>query len=255
MKGRKAFLFIVSVLLFALGAISKRAYCGPPHAANFDIGRQIHFVPNSQEFWDFSKNWPTNFGPAYRDTVTAPTNFLPCTGQYALCAESGPQPLPCTVTPDGRFANCKCTVQTGLNYVQITAILNEKVYQDTVNVCGADGAKCFLVPDKAPVCKAIRDGTLIPGADLISDFNPGSQSGLVTQMTNPPETPSFTVCPKAPYAGCMTASCKLNRSGDAQCSCPIFWGIFQLPEADAQCSLGDDLVWSASYVPALDTLP
>ena len=147
MKGRKAFLFIVSVLLFALGAISKRAYCGPPHAANFDIGRQIHFVPNSQEFWDFSKNWPTNFGPAYRDTVTAPTNFLPCTGQYALCAESGPEPLPCTVTPDGRFANCKCTVQTGLNYVQITAILNEKVYQDTVNVCGADGAKCFLVPD------------------------------------------------------------------------------------------------------------
>ena len=111
MKGRKAFLVIVSVLLFALGAISKRAYCGPPNAANFDIGRQIHFVPNSQEFWDFSKNWPTNFGPAYRDTVTAPTNFLPCTGQYALCAESGPEPLPCTVTPDGRFANCKCTVQ------------------------------------------------------------------------------------------------------------------------------------------------
>ena len=257
MKGQNRLIVIASLLTLALGAISGRAYSARPDAAHRDPGRmpQVHFVPNSQQFWDFSKNWPTNFGPAYRDTVTAATNFLPCTGQYALCAASGPEPLPCKVTPDGRFANCKCTVQTGLNYVQITAILNEKVYQDTINVCGADGASCFLVPNKAPVCKAIRDGTLIPGADLISDFDPGSQSSLTAQIANPPDASNFTVCPKAPYAGCMTASCKLNRSGDAQCSCPIFWGIFQLPEADAQCSLGDDLVWSASYVPALDTLP
>jgi hypothetical protein len=153
-KKRKFALTVLGAVLFVVVAISTQAYCASPDASRTQ-GRQIHFVPNSQEFWDFSKNWPTNFGPAYRDTVTALSNFLPCTGKYALCAESEPEPLPCRVTPDGRFAKCKCIVQKGLNYVQITAILNEKVYQDTVNICGADGADCFTAVDKAPVCKAI----------------------------------------------------------------------------------------------------
>jgi len=244
---------VVGALLLAVGAISTHAYCAPPDSSRLQ-GRQDHFVPNSQRFWDFSKNWPTNFGPAYRDTVTAASNFVPCTGKYALCAESGPEPLPCRVTPDGRFAKCKCTVQTGMNFVQITSILNERIYQDTVNVCGVDGANCFMEPDKAPVCAALQNGTLIPGADVISDFNTNEQSSVAALFTNADESP-FTVCPKAPYAGCMTAPCKIKKSGDAECSCPIFWGIFQLPEADAQCSLGGDLVWSASYVPALDSLP
>jgi hypothetical protein len=74
-------------------------------------------------------------------------------------------------------------------------------------------------------------------------------------MTNAGDTPSMTVCPKAPYAGCMTAPCKITQSGNAECSCPIFWGIFQLAQPDAQCTLADNLVWSASYVPALDTSP
>jgi hypothetical protein len=254
MKRRKFALVVASVLLFAVGALSTQAHCGPPNAFH-PQGSQIPFVPDSQEFWDFSENWPTNFGPAYRDTVTAISNFLPCTGKYALCAESGPEPLPCSVTADGRFANCKCVVQTGLNFVQITSILNEEVYQETVNVCGADGANCFLVPDKAPVCSALRDGTLIPGADVISDYNPNEQSGLAELIADAADKPSLTVCPKAPYAGCMTAPCNIGKSGYAECSCPIFWGIFQLTEADAQCTLGDDLVWSASYVPALDVLP
>jgi len=251
-KSRRFALAHLWVVLFAVGAISTQVSCGSPDASAAQ-GARVHFVPNSQKFWDYSKNWPTNFGPAYRDTVTAPSNFLPCTGQYALCAESGPEPLPCRLEADGRFAKCKCVVQTGLNFVQITAILNEKVYQDTVSVCGADGAQCVAVPNKAPVCKALNDGALIPGADVISDFNPSSQSGLAALTTNGGGQTSVTVCPKAPYAGCMTAPCKIKKSGDAECSCPIFWGIFQLPEADAQCSLGDDLVWSASYVPALDT--
>jgi hypothetical protein len=249
-KRRRLALVVVSALLFAIGAISMQG-CGS-HDASGAQASQVHFVPNSQAFWDFSKNWPTNYGPAYRDTVNAPSNFLPCTGQYALCAESGPEPLPCTVTPDGRFANCKCVVRSGLNFVQIPAILNGKVYQDTVNVCGADGAKCFAVPNKAPVCGAMQDGTLIPGADVISDFNPDAQSSLAAFITDAIDKPALTVCPKAPYAGCMTAPCKIAQSGDAECSCPIFWGIFQLAQADAKCTLGNNLVWSASYVPALD---
>jgi hypothetical protein len=213
---------------------------------------EIHFVPNSQEFWDFSKNWTTNFGPAYRDTVQGVSGFLPCTGQYALCFHSGPKPLPCESSVDGRFANCKCTVQNGLNFVLITAILNFEVYQDTVKVCGADGSACTAHPDKAPVCKAIAQGKMIPGADVISTYSPHDESDLAKLLTQAPDKPSLKICPKAPYAGCMTAPCRITKSGQAKCSCPIFWGIFQLTGAGAQCTLDDDLVNSASYAPALD---
>jgi hypothetical protein len=148
---KRAALFL-TLALICVCALSVQAYC-PLRADDRDRGKEIHFVPNSQEFWDFSKNWTTNFGPAYRDTMESPSGFLPCTGRYALCFHSGPQPLPCELTPDGRFANCECTVQTGRNFVLISAILNEKVYQDTVAVCGADGSACAGIPDMAPVCQ------------------------------------------------------------------------------------------------------
>jgi len=210
------------VTLFCPCALSAEAFSEQP-----DSGGNIHFVPNSQEFWDLSKNWTTNYGPVYRDTVQASSNFLPCTGQFALCANSGPQPLPCKLTEDGRFANCTCPVQSGVNFVVITAILNFKVYQDTVAVCGADGSKCSNHPDMAPVCNAIKHGTLIPGADVISTFSPSPT--LPLSSTNS----SSKICPKAPYAACMTAPCKKTTSGRAVCSCPVFWGIFQLPNADS----------------------
>ena len=229
--------------MLALCLVPRPAFCKQP----------LHFVPNSQAFWDFSKNWTTSYGPAYRDTVLARTNFVACTGQYALCFESGPPPLPCKVTTDGRFANCKCEVKTGLNFVLITAILNEKVYQDTVNVCGPEGSGCgILNTDRAPVCQAMQDGTLIRGADVISDYSPDFTEDLESDP-NDVTKPPLTICtPKFPYAGCMTAPCKFTHSGDAECSCPIFWGTFQLVADQAQCTLEDDLVYSASYDPARD---
>lgn len=254
MKVKQTSLFL-AITLFCICALSPRADSAPPAS-----DPEIHFVPNSQKFWDFSKNWTTNYGPAYRDTVLGASGFLPCTSQYALCLHSGPKPLPCELTGDGRFANCKCTAQTGLNFVLITGILNSKVYQDTVNVCGPDGSACTTHPDKAPVCKAIAEGKLIPGADVISTFSPSDESDLANLLTQAPAKPKLTICPmapdtKAPYAGCMTAPCKITGPGLAECSCPIFWGIFQLTGAGAQCTLGDDLVNSASYAPALDVLP
>src|SRR6516162_1394814 len=63
------------------------------------------------------------------------------------------------------------------------------------------------------------------------------------------------ICDKTPYAGCMTAPCNLTPAGDAECSCPIFWGVLQLFGDGARCSLSDDLVNSASYDPAPDVLP
>jgi len=206
-----------------------------------------HFVPNDQGFWDNSENWTTEYGPAYRDTIEALENMVPCTGDYALCFTSGPEPLPCEITKDGRFADCTCTAQRGTNFVLISGILNYQVYLDTVAVCGLDGSKCVGHPNKAPVCGAIRAGKLIKGADLISTFGPDAQTAISDILTNGPGT----ACPKGPYAACMTAPCKTKKGSDPVCSCPVFYGVFQLTHAGAQCDLGDGLVWSSSFSPLL----
>jgi hypothetical protein len=236
---------LLAGMLLALGGVAALAQT-PTESGAF-----VHFVPNRQSFWDFSKNWSTNYGPNYRDTVEAPTNFLPCSGVFALCASSGPAPLPCRLSPDGRFANCRCPVHSGRNYVVIGSILNYKVYQATVKLCGADGGRCAAHTDKAPVCQAIKQGRLIPGADVISTFSP-SQAAVIARshLLAPAVSSPVTTCPKGPYGGCMTAPCKMTSTGYAQCSCPVFWGPFQVPEPNAQCTLGRDLVWSASYDPS-----
>ena len=50
----------------------------------------------------------------------------------------------------------------------------------------------------------------------------------------------------------MTAPCTFTKNGQAECTCPVFWGRFQLTGEDAACDLGGDLVPSASYTPRLD---
>ncbi|MCI0409251.1 MAG: hypothetical protein L0191_11950 [Acidobacteria bacterium] len=252
MKTKLVLGLVMCGMLWAVTAASQDA-AGPPRGPS-------HFVPNSQSFWDFSKNWTTNYGPAYRDTVLEPTNFLPCTGQFALCFHSGAEPLPCRLTKDGRFANCTCEVLDGLNFVLITAILNHPVYLATINQCGANGAGC-QTPDTAPVCEFLANGRLIPGAQVISTYDP-----TVTQTLKDANTPPFpsnvlTKCTSdppdpLPFAGCMTAPCKLTKEGTAQCLCPVFYGNFQLVGPNAQCTLGGDLVPSASYNPKHDpTVP
>jgi len=210
------------------------------------------FVPSSVAFWDNSKNWTTNYGPAYRDTIQSPSQMLACSPQFALCFHSGAEPYPCHLYPDGRSANCQCTVSTKTNYTLLNAILNRSVYDATIQLCGADGSLCAGV-DQAPVCKYLTGGALIPGANVISTFDPDSHDLIVKAITG---KQVVTVCPKAPYAGCMTAPCTLNPDGStATCKCPVFNGRFQLIGAGAQCSLGGDLVPSAAYMPILDTNP
>jgi hypothetical protein len=215
----------------------------------------VHFVPNFQRFWDNSKNWTTNYGPAYRDTVLQRSNFVPCTGQYALCFHSGPEPLPCKLGADGRFADCVCQSRTGVNFVLITAILNERVYQETIARCGPEGKLC-VIPDTAPVCKAIHEGRFIPGADLISTYSPSLPPTLSEEPADSSDKkPKLTICPKGPYAGCMTAPCNSDQWGRTVCSCPVFYGPFQLVGRGAQCTLGSGLINSASYNPSRDTPP
>jgi hypothetical protein len=140
-----------------------------------------------------------------------------------------------------------------LNYTLINTMYNSPVYLATVQACGADGSNCTGT-GLAPVCKFLNHGTLIPGANVISTFDPGSIEEIVEAIDAGPS--AATTCPKAPYAACVTAPCQLNKGGPtATCRCPLFYGKFQLLGSGAQCSLDGNLVPSASYVPELDEDP
>ncbi len=210
----------------------------------------VHFVPNSHSFWAKEKNWTTSFGPAYADILLTGSNFVPCRGgPYALCyysgPSSGPQDLSCVLTSNGKYANCQCyDIPYGVYFVDINAILNHQVYQDTVAKCGPDGSGCGTI-NSAPVCQQVNSGTLIPGSTIYSTFSFDCvpTNGL-----------GSTECGHAPYAGCMTAPCFATATeGIVQCSCPVYNGPYQVGQNDQQCSLGSDLVWSAAYTPPSPT--
>ena len=216
------------------------------------INWKQQFVPASQPFWDDSRHWTTNYGPAYRDTMVKETQMLACSSQFALCFHSGAEPLPCTLSPDGRSADCKCLVYNQKNFVLLTAILNYPVYRSTLQQCNGDGTGC-LGTNIANVCQYLPGGALIPGANVISTYDRSTQEALVKVINR--QLPS-TTCSKGPFAACMTAPCTTDPgSPTATCKCPVFYGRFTLTGVGAQCSLGGNLIPSASYIPALDPDP
>ena len=86
-------------------------------------------------------------------------------------------------------------MQDGTNYVLSTAILNHSVYLDTIDACGADGAGCQNIQDPqntqvAPVCEFLGNGQLIPGAQVISTYDPDSTQRIKD------ESNVFTNCPR-----------------------------------------------------------
>lgn len=221
--------------------------------------------PSTKATFDFeryTKNKPfrlntlptTTYGPPWADIVTAQSNFLECKGaSVALCYYSGPGPTtPCTLDGLG-IANCTCyEIPSGQRYfVDINAILNLDVYLKTAARCGKDGSKCRPTGKiEAPVCDAINNNTLIPGADLVSAFS------LYLEKTFPVD-PTTCSTPAA-YAGCMTAPCKRTGKKDpntglplVQCGCPTFTGPYQVGTqiSQDQCVLGGNYIWSAAYQP------
>jgi len=204
----------------------------------------------AQEFnFPFNDTMTTDFGPAFADIILEPSNFLPCEGgPIALCYYSGPEPQTCVLTPEGDAANCECfEISYGKYFVDINAILNLDIYNDTIAQCGTDGSLCQTT-NSAPVCETINNGTFIPGTDMISTFS---------YECIPEEGIGSTPCTKAPYAGCMTAPCtRTSKEGIVNCLCPTYDGPFQIGLFDQSCSLGSDMVWSAAFNPnAASTTP
>ncbi len=240
MKRHCSALLLVLVMLLAAGCNGSG---GSQPATTAGI---VHFVPNSHAFWSDPSNWTTSLGPAYADITLASSNFVPCRGgPFALCYYSGPssgaEDLSCTLTPDGNYANCQCfDIPYGVYFVDINAILNHAVYEETVAQCGADGSLCATL-NSAPVCANVNQKNLIPGSSIYSTFSFDCipENGL-----------GVTNCSNAPYAGCMTAPCfKTDQAGIVKCSCPVFNGPYQVGQNEQACTLGDDLVWSAAYAP------
>ena len=273
------------VVLGALGALG--ATC-PAYSADLAASPFKSSFSATFDFDSFTKNKPfqlntlptTAYGPAWADILLKPANFVACKGaKIALCYYSGPEapitddstPTPCDSSNSG-IANCTCYAIPEGNpyYVDINAILNLDVYLETVEKCGSDGSLCQPTgPHEAPVCSTINDNTLIPGADLISTFSLALDSDY---PLGPAESLS---CPAAPYAGCMTAPCKLlidpstgKPSRDpvtdlelAQCACPTYNGPYQVGFANGNgCTLTSTTatphVWSAAYtVPPQPPVP
>ena len=152
------------------------------------------------------------------------------------------------------------------SYVEISGILNKDVYNETVNVCGTDGSGCLNLSDlksqlpEAPVCEDIKNKTIFPHADLISDFNQ-SAIPLVTAagFAVPGDPGSFSqTCETSRYAGCMTAPCKATDEERpetglflAKCTCPTYEGPNQVGNPQYQtysCTPPRPFVWSSSYI-------
>lgn len=249
---------------------------------------------NLSDVFTFNDTITTDFGPAYANVWTSPANFLQCkppTGRkfsYALCYYSGPDAptghnsgnpsLPCKLSADGVVANCACyeistdDVSPRIPYfVDIHAISNLTIYQDTVEACGKEGEKCAATDRDPPVCEAINTNLLVPGADLISVFSPVYASNYFTK-----DQSNSTECSGSNagiYAGCMTAPCYRTGEKDAsgrnivECKCPVYNGPFQVGQANQSCNANDtppgitasgnaignsrgSNVWSAAYNPA-----
>jgi hypothetical protein len=184
----------------------------------------------------------TQYGPAWADVALAPSDFIPCFGPYALCFYSD-----CTVSSDGSVSDCPCFDWFGTNYVLIPAILNLDSYQATKAQCDADPDSC-RIPNGAPVCADINNGTFLNGAKRISTFGFYRAKQEPIGQTDCTEEPGL-------YAGCMTGPCfgeitpnEGERTATIQCDCPNYEGPFQIGKDGLMCSIAPN-AWSASYNP------
>lgn len=231
------------------------------------------------------KTTNTSSACAWANVTLKASNFLACrletTGPIALCYYSG---VPggstdtpgCVLSADKKTATCDCykiskdsPAGATYSYVDINAILNKRVYLQTIAACGKDGSRCLNGTNvatnprmrEAPVCSAIRNKTLFPGADVVSDYTPilSAQKGLTSYACPASGTGNI-------YAGCMTAPCRATDRTDpstglplVSCECPTFDGPNQVGNPlinDVNNCSPDPYVWSSAYKPpTMPTVP
>lgn len=262
----------------------------PPKVYGKLYSRDILRGVTIDDVYTFNDRRTTTLGPAYANIVNASTNFIKCsppTGRkftYALCYYSGPNAptgtnsdnpsLPCTLSEDGRYANCTCYAITNdlaaakVPYlVDINAISNLDIYRKTISACGQNGENCSSGNIDAAVCDAINTNLLVPGADAISVFSTLYSQDYSVQGEDP--LTSCTGKKAGVYAGCMTAPCqftgKKDKNGNklVNCKCPIYDGPYQIGQANQSCDAnrgtpskrGKTNVWSAAYNPSNTPLP
>lgn len=297
---RLSFLFATTVVtIAALPAfaetenVSASSHNLPPKVYGKLYSRDVLRGVTLKDVYTFNDKRTTTNGPAYANIVNGSSNFIKCTPpsgrkfSYALCYYSGPNaptgtnsdnpPLPCTMSKDGRFANCTCYAITNelaagkVPYlVDINAISNIDIYKKTIEACGQDGEKCASGGIEPAVCDAINSNLLVPGADLISVFSTLYSQDYAVQGQDP--MTNCTGDDAGIYAGCMTAPCestgKKDKNGNAlvNCKCPIYNGPYQIGQANQNCDANKNTsgtqskkskvnVWSAAYNPANQPLP
>src|SRR5208283_1212523 len=181
------------------------------------------------------------------NSTTAPAAyFLACSltpNPIALCYYSGKPGLPdntpsCTFSQGVNAAQCNCyeisstNAPGGYSYVEITAILNQDLYNKVVSECVENGAitKCLTYADivnhtqnppmqSTTLCDdalTTKPNGLFPGADLVSDFYDVGKMGSLGIPA--PVTPGASCPPGGSgsnvYAACMTAPCKHTNKID-----------------------------------------
>jgi len=151
---------------------------------------------------------------------------------YALCAYTK-----CTMNADMTTASCPCYAVNGTSLARIDVIPDATIKTATLNMCTNNDGKDCNEDNIAPICKAIADETLWPGADAVSTFSRELEldNGVVLDNMGDRSSPNWE-CPVPANSSrlvpnCMLAPCRSLKqpvtdsyfAGEAtmECTCPL----------------------------------
>jgi len=157
---------------------------------------------------------------------------------YALCAYAK-----CTMNADRTTASCPCYAVTGTSLARLDIIPDATIKTATLKhvMCNTNNedTDCNDEDNRAPICKAIANATLWPGADAVSTFSRELEleNGVVLDEMGDRSSPNWE-CPVPANANsgrlvpnCMLAPCRALKqpvtdsyfAGEATmaCTCPL----------------------------------
>ena len=143
---------------------------------------------------------------------------------YALCAYAN-----CTQNENSKTANCPCYSVQGSSLARIDLIHDDQIRQATIDKC-TNVTSC--IDNDAPICEAISDGSLWPGADAVSTFSRAFEleNGVVLDESGERDKPNWECVGQKNrlVPNCMLAPCRVL---DVPSANPYFAG-----EATMECT-------------------